>query len=395
MYRFYCLYALFILLRVFPAQAAPLMPDSLRVGLVICYPGSDIYELEGHAALHLQGTIDGGDVDVAVNYGLFDFNAPNFVYRFVKGETDYWCGASDWDRSLYMYARDGRRVVEYPIPLDSLQTARLVALVQENLLPQNRVYRYNYVKDNCSTRPLRILELALADSIIVPQPQGPVAADSTFRQVMRQYHANYPWYQFGIDLALGSGIDYPITAREKTFAPIVLDSQLAAATVGGRNLTSDVIVVNEGHDVVLGPTPWYATPMAVGWALFALLAGVTVRDLRRRRVTRWVDAVLFGVYGLAGLLLTFLIFVSVHEATSPNWLYLWLNPLCLTVTLLIWLKKRKNMVISYQFINFALILAMIAIWPWTGQSMNAAFIPFIGCDLMRSASYIIIQKRLI
>lgn len=365
-------------------------PDSIRLGMVTCYPGSDIYELEGHTALRIHGRLEGRPVDMAVNYGLFDFNAPNFVYRFVKGETDYWCGASEWERFIYPYQRAGRRIVMHDIPLDSLQAQRLIAILKDNLQPWNRVYRYNYVKDNCATRPLRVVERAIGDSISL----GAVLSDVSFRDVMRHFHKNYPWYQFGIDLALGVGIDYKINSREQAFAPAILDVQLADARVGDRMLCDETIVINEGMpDAVDGPTPWYATPLFVFWTLFVIIACITIRDILRYSVTKWLDAFLFGVYGIAGLILTFLIFVSVHEATSPNWLYLWLNPLCLTVPLLIWLKKCKMIVISYHFINFALILIMIVAWPLCGQSGNMAFIPLIGCDIMRSVSYLYINLK--
>ncbi len=364
-------------------------PDSIRLGIVTCFPGNNIYELEGHTALRIHGRVGGHPVDMAVNYGLFDFNAPNFVYRFVKGETDYWCGASDWERFIYPYRRAGRRVVMHDVPLDSVQAQCLLSIVNENLLPWNRVYRYNYVKDNCATRPLRVVERSVGDSILL----NPVMQDVSFRDVMRHFHQNYPWYQFGIDLALGSGIDYKINAREQAFAPSLLDIQLADASVGGKTLCGDVVVINEGTDVIDGPTPWYLTPLAVCWTLFFIVMCFTIRDVRHRRVTKWLDAVLFGAFGLAGLILTFLIFVSVHEATSPNWLYLWLNPLALTVPLLIWLKKCKMIVISYHFINFALIFTMIVAWPFTGQSGNVAFIPLLGCDIMRSFSYLYINLK--
>lgn len=365
-------------------------PDSIRLGIVTCYPGGDIYELEGHTALRIYGRVGGQPVDMAVNYGLFDFNAPNFVYRFVKGETDYWCGASAWERFLYPYQCAGRRVVMHDIPLDSIQAQRLISIVNDNLMPWNSTYRYNYVKDNCATRPIRVVERAVGDSIIL----SPVLSDVSFRDVMRYFHRNYPWYQFGIDLALGSGIDYKINPREQAFAPALLDLQLADARVGNRPLCGDMIVVNEGSDdVVEGPTPWYATPLAVFWTLFAIVACFTIHDIKRMKVSKWLDALLFGVFGIAGCVLTFLIFVSVHEATSPNWLYLWLNPLCLTVPLLIWLKKCKMIVISYHFINFALIFTMIVAWPLSGQSGNVAFIPLIGCDIMRSVSYLYINLK--
>lgn len=374
------------------ASAFGFNADSLRVSYVNFYPGSEIWALEGHSALRLQYP---GEYDLAVNYGIFDFNQSDFVYRFVKGETDYRVEAYDWDWCQADYIRQGRRVVEHPIAMDSLQKARLLDLLAVNLLPENKTYRYNYVKDNCATRPLRIVELAIGDSIILPAPDCGVNEKSvaSFRDVMRHYHRNYPWYQLGIDLALGSGIDYPISDREMAFAPVVLDSQLSGATVAGRPLTYDPIVIFEGHDATDGPTPWYATPMFIFCLVLAIVTVITWRDIRRCKVTRWVDTALFFVFGMAGLLLTFLIFVSSHEATSPNWLYLWLNPLCLIVPVLIWVKKCERVVLCYQYLNIAIILAMAIAWPFVGQSGNWAFAPLIACDAMRSISYIYVYRK--
>ncbi|MCC8118498.1 MAG: DUF4105 domain-containing protein [Bacteroidales bacterium] len=359
-----------------------------RVSFVNFYPGPDIYELEGHSVLRVQGP----DGDLAISYGTFDFNAPNFVYRYVKGETDYWVTAAPWYYFEQAYTQQGRRIVEHEIDMDSAQLVRLNQVLAENFLPQNRVYRYNYVKDNCSLRPLRALQQAMGDSIMLPHPAGKVGAAKTFRQVMRYYHRNYPWYQFGIDLALGSGIDYPIDDWERAFAPVVLDIQLDSATCEGKKLTRGTRIINEGHDATLGPTPWFLTPMAVALLVLALGIVFTLRDMHRRRVTRWFDAVLFGIFGLAGCLLTFLIFVSTHEATSPNWLFLWLNPLCLIVPIFIWLKNCKIVVFSYQIANFTMIIALAIAWPWTGQSANAAFVPLILCDALRAANYIYVYK---
>ncbi len=128
--------------------------------------------------------------------------------------------------------------------------------------------------------------------------------------------------------------------------------------------------------------------MFVGWVVFALLLWATVCDNRRGRVSRWIDATYFGVLGLAGLLITYLVFISVHEATSPNYLIIWLNPFCLIPTIFIWLKKCKIVVLSYQIINFAAVLILSLVWLWLPQSANAAFLPFVLGDMLRSASYI-------
>lgn len=360
---------------------------NIRVSYVNFYPGPDIYELEGHSALRISD----GKSDVAVSYGTFDFDAPNFVYRFTKGETDYWVTVHDWALFENAYARQGRRIVEHVIDLDSVQTQRLTLLLAENMRPENRTYRYNYVKDNCSLRPLRLLQAALGDSIVLPSP-APGLDQGTFRRSMRHYHANYPWYQFGIDLALGPGIDYPIDNWEKAFAPATLDTQLDDATVGGRRLVSSTHVLYPGIDATLPPTPWWATPMCVAMAVLALTIAVLWHDARTKRISRWFYFIIYTLFGLAGLLLAFLVFVSVHEATSPNWLLLWLNPLCLIVPLFIWLKKYNIVILSYQIINFALLLVLAIAWPWTGQSGNPAFVPLAICDALCAITYIYVYK---
>lgn len=176
------------LIAVIAIAAGAVLP---QVSLVNVYPGNEIYELEGHSAIRIKY---GDGRDIAISYGQFDFNSPNFVYRFVKGETDYMVVALPWDIFESAYRRSGRRMVAHHINMDSAAVARLEAFVMHNLEPANCVYRYNYVKDNCATRPLRAVEVALGDSIIL----GPTPFDAesawapTFRNIMRHYHRNYP-----------------------------------------------------------------------------------------------------------------------------------------------------------------------------------------------------------
>ncbi len=366
-------------------------PADTIVSFVNIYPGSEIYELEGHSVLRVQwpGT------DVAISYGTYDFNQPNFVYRFVKGETDYWVTAIPWDYISNSYTREGRRIVEHRLNMSPQQKSRLVELVSDNLQPENRTYRYNYVKDNCATRPLRIVELALGDTIIMGIPDSPLDSDQSFRSLMRHYHRNYPWYQFGIDLALGSGIDYTISNREKSFAPVLLDNQLINATVSGNQLVDSTIVVNDTAPdaAVLAATPWYATPLCVCTLVLLFIILMTIRDIKAKKVTRWVDAVLFGLFGLAGCLITFLVFISVHEATSPNLLLLWLNPFCFIPTFFIWINRCKFIIFSYQIANFVALIALLALTAFGLQTLNLAFVPLILADAIRALNYIYLNSN--
>lgn len=358
--------------------AASAQQDTI-VWFVNFYPGSDIYELEGHSALVVD--ID-GQQPVAFNYGVFDFNSPNFVYRFVKGETDYMAVAWPWDLYRQSFVHAGRRTVMHELNLNSEQKRRLLDFLVENVQPQNATYRYNYVKDNCATRPLRAVEIALGDSIMLGEAPAELrAATPTFRNIMRHWHESYPWYQFGIDLALGGGIDYPLSRREIAFAPIELDAMLADATVGGRPLVKDVTIAVDAPSAVAAPTPWYLSPLFVCWAIFAL--ALLVSFLRKPVAARCFDAVYFTVAGLAGCIIAFLIFISTHEATSPNWLILWLNPFALLVPVLIWSRRTRAVLRYYYIAQLAAIAVMAIAWPFIAQSANAAFLPLILTTVLR------------
>lgn len=119
---------------------------------------------------------------------------------------------------------------------------------------------------------------------------------------------------------------------------------------------------------------------------------VSVRDIRRRSLSRWFDALLFGVYGLLGCLLTFLIFVSSHEATSPNFLYLWLNPLCLFAAVGTWIKCCQRAVYCYHFCNFAAVLLLLTAHHYFGQALNPAFPLLMTADIIRSATNIYVTR---
>lgn len=378
--------SLLMLLTAFTVRGASPAARDTAVYFINVYPGSEIYELEGHSALAFVYPDGRG---VAVSYGIFDFNSPNFVGRFVSGQTDYMAAAMPLEYFLAEYAAQGRKTVAHRIDLTPAQTAALVQRVNENLLPQNRIYRYNYIYDNCATRPLRMVEEAVGDSIEFHDIGTDIPAGATFRDIMRHYHRNYPWYQFGIDAALGSEIDRPLNIRQYTFAPVLLDGMLASATVGDAPLLRESYVLIEPEsDPVAGPTPWFATPMFVSVLVLALVAFVAIRDMRRRSVTRWLQAVYFGIVGLVGCLVAYLVFISVHAATSPNWLLAWLNPFGLVVPVLIYIKGAKKVLFWYQFINFAVLLMLIAFWWATGQSANPAFWPLMLAELLLGADYL-------
>lgn len=382
---------------------APDPADSaITVSLLTCSPGAEVYELEGHSALRLKYVCadPAGAIDVAVNWGVFDFATPGFVYRFVKGETDYSIGVAPTPMFLYQYTVTGRRVTEQTLSLTPSQAAAVIDLVEKNLQPENRIYRYNYVFDNCATRPLAIIERAIGDTLQLPTGYDSLGSDPTFRNEMRHFHADYPWYQFGIDLCLGSGVDRTITRRETMFAPVVLQQLVADAVIPtshgapGRPLVASTQTLVEGSpDALSQPTPWILTPMAAMLALLIITCAVTYHDIRGRHQSRWFDAILFGAYGVLGCIIAFLIFISVHEATSPNWLFLWLNPLCLLVPILIWTAPARRILKIYLTAAVIATVALGLLYIAGVQSLNPAFLPMMLAGIIRSLFIILPREK--
>ena len=370
-------------------------PDSdTTVWFVNVYPGSVFYELEGHSAIRIKT----GEFDIAVNYGMFNFDDPNFLYRFVKGETDYMVGAYPWSSFENEYRGAGRRIVAHRLNMTGEQKSKLIDLIVENLRPENRVYRYNYVLDNCATRPLRMVELAIGDTLLVSNPVH-IPVKKSFRDYMRYYHENYSWYQFGIDLALGKGIDREITAREMTFAPVTLDDQIGEITIGlnsQNNLVSESEVWNDvsPSNMVEPPTPFLLSPCFIFW-LIACLCGIYgfFKVYRYRRYPKIVATVTYGVYGLAGLLIAFLVFISVHESTSPNINILWLNPLCLIPAITLWIRRAKRFNCWYFLFNFVMLLALYVLWIAGYQSPNPAFLPMTLIDMELTVLYLYLNSK--
>lgn len=381
-----------ILALVMPARAQQ-RQDSVIVSLVTCWPGPEIYELCGHEAIRVRGIYNGQPLDSIWNYGVFDFSQPNFIYRFVKGETDYKLASYPFQFFLPEYQEAGRKVMEQDLNLTQPEAIRLLGKLREEAKPENATYRYNYVKDNCATRILERLDQTMESQVVYPDS----IHYGTFRNEMRAYHKNYPWYQFGIDLALGSGLDYPLRGRDEMFVPVEMMRKAANAHLAdGRPLVRETRVLNEGtSEAVMGPTPWYATPIFCCWAFCVITLLICLWQWKKKKIFRWFYTAWFGMLGLAGCLIAFLVFISSHEATSPNLLLLWLNPLQLVVAICLWFgRKSRAAATAMIYVDIIVLTILLIVWPLQPQSANPAFFPLMLSTLALSATYAILISKI-
>lgn len=375
------------------AQIDTIKSQPPRISLITCHAGSVMYELCGHSAIRIQ--LDGQDW--AVNYGLFEFQSENFALKFLKGETDYRVGAYPFNKFMQHYLSENRRVVEQQLNLTPSQSWELLRLLEENLRPENCIYRYNYVKNNCATKPINLIEKVVNDTIAFSQPDITGAESWTYRDEMRYFHNNYAWYQFGIDMALGPGIDYTLPTREKMFAPIALESMMRGATItdslgNKKPIILKETIINQGSPAQLPPTPFILSPNFIFSLIFVLILMLSIKDIKKRKISLWIDSIIFGCYGLTSFILCFLIFISVNEATSPNYLILLLNPLCFIPAICNRIRKCSKIVTYYHIINLVALFLLLIILISGIQIGNIALTSLILTGLTRSATNIYISR---
>lgn len=296
--------------------------DSTHISLLTCSPHDEVYSLYGHTALRVENRLTGSDI--AVNWGMFSFKKPFFVLRFVFGLTDYEMGVTSFDDFCAEYRYYGSGVTAQELALTPSEKAAVLEALAANARPENRTYRYNFFYDNCTTRARDMITSHIRGRVEF----APCDSAVTFRQMLHAMTADHPWAQLGNDLLLGVGADRPLSARDRIFLPHSTKVALARAYIRGgaeRKLVAATTTVVEPDTRVM-ESEFPLSPVQCALIVLAATLAVTLTE-RWRRVYIWgFDAVLLTATGIAGLLLTAMIF-SRHPTVSVNAQILLFSPL--------------------------------------------------------------------
>lgn len=313
--------------------------DSVCVSLLTVTPGKMVYELYGHTAIRVREVMPGRLSDWVFNYGTFSFAQPHFVWRFVKGETDYELGVVPYALFYDTYVKEGRGIDELPLNLSPAESRRLVDALSRNLLPENATYRYNFFYDNCTTRAIGMIANAIEGKIVWPKAE----ADMTLRKIVDQYSEVSPWNKLGQDLLLGAEADAPADREAQSFAPLYAERFVEGAVIvrpdGSKErlaLPKRVLLPAQMESTDKGLTPMWAFGI-----LFAITIAITVYERRKGRHYWAFDALLLLAQGLAGLGVAFLFCFSTHPTVGSNWLVVLFNPLPLLY--LPWYMKQASL----------------------------------------------------
>lgn len=348
--------------------------------LITCGPGTETYSIYGHSALRI--VIQGQQKDFVYNWGVFDFNTKNFVWKFAKGRLDYMLIAEPPKGFLEGYFFEKRYVYSQKINIDPVETRKLVALINENLRPENVKYRYDFFYDDCSTRIRDLLEKSIGEKLKYPPPE--TGKIPTFRDMVARYQNPYPWLRFGVDLIMGSTSDKKARFRDRMFLPLDLKVGLSELTVQRSDkriplLQNPELLIDFDAPVVKQnflTAPPFVFTMAI--ILILILAGL----IKSKKNIRVIDIIIYSVFSLLSILMIFFNFFTDHVQMQWNLNIIWLNPFIIICLVMLLLKKEGMIWFRIVFFISAGFLLFHFALP---QNFNIAFSLMTIIQLIRSS----------
>ena len=316
--------------------------ENLTVRLITAGPGTAVWELFGHNALWITDQTTGREI--AYDYGRFDFAQPGFVSRFVKGRMLYWMEAADPRAMISAYIRRDRSVWVQELNLPPAARAELLQFLENNLLEENRYYRYDYYRDNCSTRIRDVLDMVVGGAIRAQSAD--TVPGSTWRSLSDRLLARAPLAYTGAKLSLGSPADRTISRWDEMYIPMRLQEYFRTVQIEGQDgeltplvRSEEAVYLGSGPPERSEPPGWYLIYLAIGSVWAALMVWCAGLALKGSRLGRMGFGLVAGAWalvaGLGGSLLLFLWFGTDHVTTRANENVLQLNPLALLLLVVV------------------------------------------------------------
>jgi uncharacterized protein DUF4105 len=353
----------------------PRLSDDAQVSLITYTPGEELYQAFGHSAIRVRDDLLG--LDRLYNYGVFDFETPNFYGKFVHGDLRYQLAVSSSEEEIRVVGANGQGVTELPLNLSPSQRQGLFEALEINLLPENRFYQYDFILDNCSTRPRDMIERITGSPVTVRD-----AGKQTFRDMLDPYFTRIPWAGLGVSLLMGARIDRPASPREACFLPADLERAVESSKNGNQNLAAERKVIFPPA-ILAGSWPflapiWVFYGFGILWFCFWLL--------RRKAHSMWPTALFLMILGLAG---TFILGISCWTriwVLHDNYNLLWLVPLHFPAGLWLLLSRRRPAFLKaylwFAFLDATVFLCFSFLLP---QRFHPAVYPLLMIVAWRCA----------
>lgn len=359
------------------------LSSDAQISLITGTAGDKLYTTFGHSAIRVYDPKL--NLDILYNYGIFDSDTPNFIWKFVEGTLNYQLAIFYYDRMVALYQREGRSIYEQVLDLDQNQKQAIYDFLNENYKPENRSYRYDFYFDNCATRIRDLFENVLGEKLIwdftgLPQ-------ELTYRDLMDTYLEQKHWLDFGLDLIVASPADKIAPPRDYMFLPSFLQEitgKVKIKTADGKSKS----FVKETKTIYQAPplekSSTIFTPTFTTWCLFFLTGIATFLAFRRKKIWYWLDAMIFLLAGLAGSLFAFLGLISEHSILPYNWNILWAIPTHLIIIFLLFFHKKLRWLKYYYLLTGGIAILSVIFWFILPQNLPEALIPIFFLLVLRA-----------
>jgi hypothetical protein len=357
------------------AQYIPLSETS-EVTILTIGPGTELNDAFGHSAYRIKDESNG--IDIVYNYGVYDFETPNFYTKFARGKLLYEIGVNNYSPFFEYYKRQNRWVKEQTLNLTYSEKQAVFNFLQNNAKPENKKYRYDFFYDNCATKIRDVLIGVLGEKLIYKEDH--IREDYTFRQLIQKNVKANSWGSLGMDIAIGSVVDRKAKPIEYQFLPEYIFKGAQNAVITRNN--SEIPLVKQTTSLFDAEkleikNPFFTSPLVVFSCIGCLILFITYKDVKNNTRNRSTDLVIFLVTGIIGVVLLFLWFGTDHTATANNYNLLWAVPFSLLFVGLIFKKHLKPWLKRYVFFMIVLQALLTIHWITGVQVFAIGLLPLL------------------
>ena len=359
--------------------------DEIKFSVVTIGPyESELYSAFGHSGIRYVDKKN--NIDHFYNYGIFDFNQPNFYLNFLNGKLLYMVAKYDYRTAEKNYINEDRYIKEQVLDLNESEKILLYNILEQNIRPENRTYLYNYVYDNCATKIRDVLDNVYGGSLsFTSEPEK-----KSFRQLMDLYLEKNKWGDLGIDICLGPEIDYDVSFDEEMFLPDYLFKGIEnAVRDGDKNIVSKTNIINLQKEDFQS---YSLSPHYIFLIFFIISIYLSFRQVKYGIKYFVFDSIYLMISGIIGCLLVYLWFFTDH-LSSYNFNIVWAMPFNIIISILILVNPNSSLVKWYMFLYSVLLFSLLILWNWIPQNLNEVLLFFIlGITLRLSINFISLSK---
>lgn len=366
--------------------------DRYNISILTVSPGKDLVDAFGHSGIRV---VDNElNYDVVFNFGIYDFQAPDFYSNFVKGRPIYSLGINNYNRFFNDYKNQKRGILEHKIQISKNKKDALIRLLFENSRQENKFYVYEYFNDNCSTKVADLFIENFNDEIYNFEINLSSKSNYSYRSLIYKMIPKNSWGSLAIDICLGSIIDQDINYRQTFFLPSKFGSFLdTIESVNPEIIESKLLL--KSQDIFEESGFNLTSPLFVILFISIFIILVSFLDFRNNKQTKVLDILLISITTMIGLLISYLWFYSDHSAASQNYNILWASPLNILLFIDLFTRKKRKWILGYLKFIFLMLLLMMSHWILSVQTFNITLFSFIFALLIRYLFLIYNHKKLI